>query len=131
LYESPLGPGGPFTQTVDCEFLPGRFFLLFRATQDGPMGNLSSVGVWGYSAKDRAYTHHSFNSFGTARLETGSFDGNAWNFRAEFENNSQLIRTRFIDRVASPNRLEMTGEVSVDGAPWMTVMEGTAERAGS
>ncbi|MBI4446297.1 MAG: DUF1579 family protein [Acidobacteria bacterium] len=127
LIESPLGPGGYFSQTVDCKLLPGGFFLLFRSKQNGPLGEVYGVGVWGYDSEKKVYTHHSFNSRGSAKLETGTLEGNAWIFLAEFPLRQKRMKTRFIDRVIG-NQLQMTGELSVEGGPWVSIMEGTATK---
>ena len=127
LKESPLGPGGDFFQTVNCELLPGDFFLLFRSKQKGPMGDVFAVGVWGYDSEKNVYTHHSFNSLGRANLEIGTQEGDAWIFLAEFPLDQKAVRTRFIDRVVG-YQLHMTGEVSINGGPWVGIMEGTATK---
>ena len=54
LKATAMGPGGKISEDEKCEWMDGNFFLMCHADVKSTMGNVSGVGVMGYSSDDKA-----------------------------------------------------------------------------
>src|SRR5688572_18950405 len=51
----PMGPGGKFTASDNCEWFEGRFSVVCRSEGKMPMGPSKSLGILGYSTEEKVY----------------------------------------------------------------------------
>ncbi|MBI4469230.1 MAG: DUF1579 family protein [Acidobacteria bacterium] len=53
---SPMGPGGKFTGTENCEWFPGGFHLVCESDGTSPMGPMKGRSIMGYDPGEKTYT---------------------------------------------------------------------------
>ena len=54
----PMGPGGKFTSTDNCEWFEGHYSVVCRSEGTMPMGPSKSIGILGYSPEEKVYTYY-------------------------------------------------------------------------
>ena len=129
---SPFGPGGKFSGTSHCEWLPGGFFLVMHEESKGAMGDMKGMAVFGYDARKKIYTYNAFDSMGNAEFYTGTLQGKTWTWSSTSNINPQGtgMSGRFILTETSPTSTTMKFETSENGGPWKTIMEGKQTKVG-
>jgi len=126
----PMGPGGKFTGTTHNQWMPGGFFVVGRSTGDmGPM-KVTGTSYLGYNPEDKVYTFHEFNSAGESIAAKGSVEGDTWTWTSEDKMQGKPFKGRFTEKITSPTSYDFKYEMSMDGKPFETVMEGKATKEG-
>ena len=120
----PLGPAGKARGTDHCEWFDGGFHMLCRGEGKGSMGELKGLGILSYDAEEGAYTYYGIDNTGTAELSKGSLAGDTWTYAGEFKVSGKVLKSRYSVRMLPPDEYTSRWEVSTDGGPWITVMEG-------
>jgi len=125
----PMGPGGTFTGTETDAWMENSFFLKDISTFKSSMGDSKGEAFMGYSADDKAYTYHAFDSWGEYVSATGMLDGDTWNWNSESKMGGKMIKTRYIIKMLSPTSYTFKMDMSEDGKTWSNAMEGKATKA--
>jgi hypothetical protein len=125
----PFGPGGKFTESEDVTWMPGGFFLIINADEHSPMGDGKALMIMGYDSEKKQYTFSAFNSIGQNEVATGAVDGNAWTWLSDSVMGGRAVKTRFIMKELSPTSYTTKFEMSSEGGPWTTIMEGTTTKS--
>jgi len=125
MKEGPMGPGGQVTMSDRCEWFDGGFALVCHTEGQTPMGPAKGMGIMTYSPAKRAYTYYGIDSMGFSDYATGQVEGDTWTYSSESEMEGKPIRTRVTIQEASPTAYRFKFELSVDGGPWVTTVEGT------
>jgi len=125
----PFGPGGKFTESQDVQWMPGGFFLIINADEQSPMGNGKTLMIMGYDSEKNAYTFSAFNSMGQNEVATGTLEGNTWTWLSDSVMGGKAVKTRFTMKGLSPTSYTTKFEMSSEGGPWNTIMEGTTTKA--
>ena len=120
----PFGPGGKYTGSEHSQWMEGGFFLVSHSTQTTPMGSITAFAVYGYDPNDKVYTFDEFNTVGEAVHAKGTVEGDTWTWTSETKMGSKTMRGRFTEKILSPTSYTFKFEASVDGAAWMTIVEG-------
>jgi len=131
LKPGPMGPGGKFTETSHCEWMPGRFFLVEHTdVSGGGMGKIVEVAYLGYDPRDKSYTYNSFNSVGESDHAKGNVEGDTWTWSNTVPGpNGQNMKGRFTITVTSPTAYTFKFEVAPEsGGDYSTIMEGKATK---
>jgi len=128
LKPGPMGPGGKVTQTEKCVWQDGGFYLICDSSYTGAMGSGVGLSVLGYSAEDKVYTYHDFNSWGETGDSKGTIDGDAWTWTSDMKMAGTTMKGRYSMKVLSPTSYSMAYEISQDGTKWILVMDGKATK---
>jgi len=124
----PMGPGGKFTGTTHNQWMSGGFFVVGRNTGDmGPM-KVTGTSYLGYNTEEKVYTYNEFNSMGEKVAAKGTVEGNTWTWDNEEKMQGKVVKGRFTEKVTSPTSYDFKFEMSMDGKPFETVMEGKATK---
>jgi hypothetical protein len=127
----PMGPGGKFTSTDDCQWFEGGFSVVCRSEGRMPSGSAKSIGIIGYSPEAKAYTYYGVDNTPMTMVSVpkGQVQGNTWTYTDEGTMGGEKFKTRVVIREESPTvqtfKMEMQGR---DGK-WMTVMESRGTKA--
>ena len=126
----PFGPGGQMKWTEECSwFGGGEFHVVCRSEGQGPSGPMNGLGIIGYDAEKKVYTHYGVDSSGWAGLSEGHRSGDTWTFTSQETMGGKTFDSRFIMTMESPKRMSFTWAVSEDGSTWTTLMDGTSEKS--
>jgi hypothetical protein len=124
----PMGPGGAMTETEQCQWMEGGFYLVCHSDYKSSMGNGVGLSVMGYSTDDKAYTYREFNSFGEFDDSRGTLDGDTWNWTNDEKMGGMTMKGRFTIKMTSATSYNFTFDMSQDGTKWSTVMDGKASK---
>jgi hypothetical protein len=128
---SPLGPGGKMTGTQNCAMFEGGWHLVCENTGSAPMGSIKGHSVITYDRAAKQYRHFSVNNMPDAQMATGTLSGDTWTWNSSMDQGGQKIHSRFVIVEKSPTVHTFKWEMSMDGAKWMTMMNGTSTKTGS
>ena len=124
----PMGPGGSMTETEQCQWMDGGFYLVCHSDYKSSMGNGVGLSVMGYSTDDKAYTYREFNSFGEFDDSRGTLDGDTWTWTSDEKMGGMTMKGRFIIKMTSATSYTFIFDMSQDGTKWSTVMDGKASK---
>jgi Protein of unknown function (DUF1579) len=124
----PMGPGGKFTGVDHNAWMPGGFFIVGH--NNGSMGPMKVTGTsyLGYNAEEKVYTYNEFNSMGESVAAKGTVEGDTWTWTNEEKMQGKPVKGRFTEKITSPTSYDFKFEMSMDGKPFETVMEGKATK---
>jgi hypothetical protein len=124
MKESPFGPAGKVTGTDVCEWFPGGFFLKCAGEGKGPMGEMKSLGLLGYSTEDKVYTYYGIDSMGMGDSAKGTLKGDTWTYTSSSKMHGKVIKSRYVLKELSPTAYSFTWQTQNEKGGWTTVMEG-------
>jgi hypothetical protein len=130
---SPMGPGGKFTMTDNCELFSGGFFVVCKSTGKRPTGTAQGLGIMGYDNEKKLYTYTGIDSTMGDHVDvaTGKKEGDVWTYTATMEMGGKKMQGRYIMNSVTPNSYAFKMEMAAEGSSdWQTMMEGKATRAG-
>jgi hypothetical protein len=119
----PFGPGGKMSLTETCEWFTGGFSVLCHTDTTGFMGDLKTLTILTYDPEEKVYRIYEFSSMGRSNAAKGTVDGDTWMFDGESKMGGKVIKSRSTIKLPSPDSATMKSEMSVDGGPWILVME--------
>lgn len=126
----PMGPGGKYTGTEDCQWTSGGFALLCRETSDmGAMGKSTGTAMIGYDADKKEYVYCEVDSMGELEISRGHISGDAWTFEDDSTMNGQPYHGRFTMTFPSKDTLSMKFEMGPNAGSMQLAMEGTGKKA--
>ncbi|HOC44132.1 MAG TPA: DUF1579 family protein [Thermoanaerobaculales bacterium] len=129
LKPGPFGPGGPMSWTEDCAwFEGGRFHVVCRSDGTSPMGPMKGLGIVGYNAEKKVFTHYGVDSTGWSGYAEGTRSGSTWTFRADELMGGKVIHGRYTMTLVTPTKMTFSWEMSEDGTSWVVMMDGTTEK---
>ena len=129
LKPGPFGPGGPMSWTEDCAwFEGGRFHVVCRSDGTSPMGPMKGLGIVGYNAEKKVFTHYGVDSTGWSGYAEGTRSGSTWTFRADELMGGKVIHGRYTMTLVTPTKMTFSWEMSEDGSSWVVMMDGTTEK---
>jgi len=129
MQPSPLGPGGKLSLTETCDWFTGGFSVVCHTDTTGFMGDLKTLTVLTYDPDEKLYRFYEFNSVGLSESAKGTVDGDTWTFDGESKMGGKLIKSRSTIKLSSTDSATMKSEMSVEGGPWILVMELMGTRA--
>jgi hypothetical protein len=129
--QGPWGPGGKFTSTISNEWMAGNFFLVGHSDFKMPPeigGEGKSTSFKGYDTNDNVYTFAEFNSQGRREISKGTLSADTWTWNSSQVYSGQDVKQRMTIKMLSPTSYTLKFELSMDGANWMTFMDGKATK---
>ncbi len=127
LKTSPFGPAGKFTGT-DHNVMLGDFFVVLHSDARGPMGPMKEIAVMGYDPEEKVYTFHAFSSRGEHETSKGTVKGDTWTWTSESKMKGKTIHGRFTIKELTPRSYTFSEEISTDGGPSTSILEGKATK---
>ena len=125
----PFGPGGAMSWTEECSwFEDGGFHVICRSQGTGAMGESKGIGIIGYHAEKKVYTHYGVDSSGWASYSEGTRTGDTWTLQSEEMMGGMTFFGRATMTMTSPSTMRFTYEMSEDGSTWTVMMEGTTTK---
>jgi Protein of unknown function (DUF1579) len=128
LKAGPTSPGGKFSMTERCDWMPGGFYVVVHSDYKTPMGDGTGIAFYGYDTEAKGYTYDEFNSSGEPEHAKGAVDGDTWTWTSEQKMGGQTIKGRFTMKILTPTSYSFKYEMSPDGAAWTEIMEGKATK---
>lgn len=125
----PFGPGGPMSWTEECSWFEGsQFHVVCRSNGTSPMGPMKGLGIVGYNAEKKVFTHYGVDSTGWSGYAEGTRTGKTWTFRADEMMGGKIIHGRYTMILVSPTKMTFSWETSEDGKIWAVMMDGTTQK---
>jgi len=125
---SPFGPGGKFTYTESCDWLPGKFAILCRAEGNMLGGEYRGLSVMSYDTAAKAYVYYETNNWGENVYSHGSVDGDTWTWNNESQMNGKTVRGRFILKRVSNDSATFSFDMGLGSDPLANIMQGKQTR---
>ena len=121
----PMGPGGKFNSTDDCQWFEGRFSVICRSEGKMPSGSSKSIGILGYNMEEKVYTYYGIDntSMTMASVPKGTIQGKTWTYNDEGTMGGQKVKSRVTIVEQSPTAYTFTMEFQGPDGKWMTAME--------
>jgi hypothetical protein len=121
----PMGPGGKFTASDNCEWFEGRFSVICRSEGATPMGPSKSIGILGYSPEEKVYTYYGVDNSNMtmASVPKGTVRGDTWTYTDEGMMGGEKHKTRVTIKQLSPTAYTFRMEMEGPGGKWMPMME--------
>jgi hypothetical protein len=121
----PMGPGGKFTSSDDCEWFEGHYSVVCHSEAKMPTGPSKSIGILGYSAEEKVYTYYGVDNTNMtmASVPKGTVHGNTWTYNDEGMMGGKNVKTRVTIKEVSPTTYTFTMEAQGPDGKWAQVME--------
>ena len=121
----PMGPGGKFTASDNCEWFEGRYSVICRSEGATPTGRSKSIGILGYSSEDKVYTYYGTDNSGMtmASVPRGTLQGDTWTYNDEGTMGGQKYKSRVTIKELSPTAYTFKMEVAGPDGKGMPTME--------
>ena len=116
--------------TEECTwFAEAGFHVVCKSQGTSPTGGpMHGLGIVGYNAAKKVYTHYGVDSDGWSGDSEGSHTGDAWTFLSTETMEGKTYHTRFTMNMTSPTEMTFSWEMSEDGKSWTTLMDGTSKK---
>jgi hypothetical protein len=92
------------------------------------MGPSKGLGISGYNAEKKVYTHYGIDSQGWNGHSEGTREGTLWTFESEELMGGKTVYSRFTMNMVSKSKMKFTWDLSEDGKSWTTMMKGSSKR---
>ncbi len=121
----PMGPGGKFTASDNCEWFEGRFSVICRSEGQTPMGPSKSMGILGYSPEEKVYTYYGVDNSNMtmASVPKGTVKGDTWTYNDEGTMGGSKFKSRVTIKELSPTAYTFKMEMQGPDGKWMPMME--------
>ena len=125
LKASPMGPGGKFTSTDNCEWFEGKYSVICRSEGAMPMGPSKSIGILGYSPEEKVYTYYGVDnsSMTMASVPKGTVSGKTWTYTDEGTMGGQKFKSRVTINEVTPTSYTFRMEMQGPDGKWIPTME--------
>ena len=128
IKQSAFGPAGKMTATQHCEWFDGQFHVTCRGEGTELGVKSKDLVIFGYDAAQGVYTRYNIGSSGEGALATAKLDGKIWRWQGGEKDTTKGMQVRFPATEVSPDSYTFQVDVSIDGKPFVTVLQGKATR---
>ena len=127
----PMGPGGKFTASDDCQWFEGRFTVICRSEGTMPVGPSKSLGILGYSPEEKVYTYYGVDNTNMtmSSVPKGTVQGDTWTYTDEGTMGGQKFKSRVTIKELSPTSYTFRMEMQGPDGKWMPMMESKNTKA--
>jgi hypothetical protein len=121
----PMGPGGKFTSSDDCEWFEGHFSVICRSQGRMPAGPSKSIGILGYSPEEKVYTYYGVDNTNMtmASVPKGTVQGKTWVYNDEGMMGGKKFKTRVTIKELSPTEYSFAMDMQGPDGKWVPMME--------
>jgi uncharacterized protein DUF1579 len=128
LKPGPYGPGGKFTFTENCDWLPGNFAVLCHSEGQLMGMTVKGISVMSYNPEEKSYIYFESNSMGENTYSKGTVDGDNWTWTNESQMNGKSMRSQFTLKRLNDDSASFKFEMGAGPDPLALVMEGKQTR---
>jgi hypothetical protein len=127
----PMGPGGKFTTSDDCQWFEGHFTVVCHTEGKMPAGPSKSIGILGYSPEEKVYTYYGVDNTNMtmASVPKGTVQGKTWVYHDEGMMGGKKVKTRVTIKELSPAAYTFAMDMQGPDGKWLTVMESKNTKA--
>jgi hypothetical protein len=121
---NPFGaPAGKFLGSETCSKFTGGFQVVCNL--EGTIGGAPyrEMATFGYDPEEKAYTWYDIDNNGWNGLAHGTVQGSTWTFLWQMKAGGKPLSFRMQLVEQSPTGTLIKGEFSLDGGPWVAVMD--------
>jgi hypothetical protein len=121
----PMGPGGKFTSTDNCEWFEGRYSVVCHSEGAMPMGPSKSIGILGYSPEEKVYTYYGVDNTGMtmSSVPKGTLKGDTWTYFDQGTMGGKQYKSRVVIKELSPTSYSFKMDMQGPDGKWMPMME--------
>ena len=121
----PMGPGGKFTSSDNCEWFEGHYSVVCHSESKMPTGPNKSIGILGYNAEEKVYTYYGVDNTNMtmASVPKGTVHGTTWTYNDEGMMGGKKVKTRVTIKELSPKEYSFTMEAQGPDGKWTQMME--------
>jgi hypothetical protein len=121
----PMGPGGKFTSSDNCEWFEGRYSVICHSEGTMPMGRSKSIGILGYSTEEKVYTYYGVDNSNMtmASVPRGTVRGDTWTYTDEGTMGGKKVKSRVTIKELSPTEYTFRMEMQGPDGKWAPMME--------
>lgn len=121
----PMGPGGKFTSTDNCEWFEGRYSVICHSEGNMPMGPSKSIGILGYSPEEKVYTYYGVDNTGMtmSSVPKGTIKGDTWTYFDQGTMGGKQYKSRVIIKELSPTSYSFSMDMQGPDGKWVRTME--------
>jgi hypothetical protein len=125
LKAGPMGPGGKFTSSDDCEWFEGHFSVICHSQGKMPTGPTKSIGILGYSPEEKVYTYYGVDNTNMtmASVPKGTVQGKTWVYNDEGMMGGKKVKTRVTIKELSPTTYSFAMDMQGPDGKWLPIME--------
>ncbi|HEX5575664.1 MAG TPA: DUF1579 family protein [Gemmatimonadales bacterium] len=122
---SPMGPGGKFTSTDNCEWFEGRYSVICHSEGNMPMGPSKSIGILGYSPEEKVYTYYGVDNTGMtmSSVPKGTIKGDTWTYTDQGTMGGKQYKSRVVIKELSPTSYSFSMDMQGPDGKWVRTME--------
>jgi Protein of unknown function (DUF1579) len=121
----PMGPGGKFTSSDNCEWFEGRYSVICHSEGAMPTGQSKSIGILGYSPEEKVYTYYGVDNSNMtmASVPKGTLRGDTWTYNDEGTMGGKKFKSRVTIKELSPTEYTFRMEMQGPDGKWAPIME--------
>jgi hypothetical protein len=125
LKPGPMGPGGKFTSTDNCEWFEGKYSVVCRSEGNMPTGKSKSIGILGYNPEEKVYTYYGVDNSNMmmGSIPKGTIRGDTWTYNDESMMGGKKVKSRVIIKEVSPTEYTFRMDMQGPDGKWAPVME--------
>ena len=121
---NPVGaPVGKFLGTETCTKFAGGFHVVCNVEAMIGGTPYREMAIFGYDAEEKTYTWFDVDNTGMNGLAHGTLQGSTWSFLWEMKTGGKPLKLKMLLVEQSPTVIQGKAEVSLDGGPWVPVVE--------
>jgi hypothetical protein len=127
----PMGPGGKFTSSDNCEWFEGRFAVVCHSEGKTAMGPMKGIGILSYSPEEKVYTYAGVDNSGMTMttIPRGTVQGDTWTYTDESMMGGKKVKTRVVIKELSPTAYTFRMEMQGPDGKWAPMMESKNTKA--
>jgi hypothetical protein len=121
----PMGPGGKFTTTDNCEWFDGHYSVICRSEGTTPMGPTKSIGILGYSPEEKVYTYYGVDNSGMtmSSVPKGTLNADTWTYLDEGTMGGKKYKSKVVIKQLSPTSYNFSMDMQGPDGKWVRTME--------
>jgi Protein of unknown function (DUF1579) len=121
----PMGPGGKFMTTDNCEWFEGHYSVICRSEGTTPMGPTKSIGILGYSPEEKVYTYYGVDNSGMtmSSVPKGTLKGDTWTYFDEGTMGGKKYKSKVVIKQLSPTSYNFSMDMQGPEGKWVRTME--------
>lgn len=121
----PMGPGGKFTSSDNCEWFEGHYSVVCRSEGSMPTGPSKSIGILGYSPEEKVYTYYGVDNSGMtmSSVPKGTLTGDTWTYFDEGTMGGKKYKSKVVIKQLSPTSYSFSMDMQGPDGKWVRTME--------
>jgi hypothetical protein len=123
----PWGASGKFSWNEVTDWMAGNLFVVGHWNFKMPRhlgGDGEEIFIMGYDTDRGVYTFNAFSSQGRHQVSQGTVTGDTWTWTSEAIYDGEKVDQKLTMKILSPKAYTQKFEICMDGAAWITFMDG-------